>query len=93
MGTLVSFGQSIGPVPLFDIGMLGVGSRFLTRPSITTYTARREDLLAHAKDLFEVVESGLVKVHTGKTYSLADAVTAHGDIESRRTTGSLILIP
>ncbi|MGA2400635.1 MAG: quinone oxidoreductase [Syntrophobacteraceae bacterium] len=93
LGTLVSFGQSSGPVPPFDIGMLGVGSLFLTRPSIMTYTARREDLLAHAKDLFEVVESGIVKVHIGKTYSLADAGIAHRDIESRRTTGSLILIP
>ena len=57
MGTMVSFGQSGGTVPPFDLGMLSAkGSLFLTRPSLMTYTARREDLLAHAKDLFEVVE-------------------------------------
>jgi NADPH2:quinone reductase len=94
MGTIVSFGQSSGPVPPFDIGILSIkGSLFLTRPSLMTYTARREDLLAHARDLFEVVESGVVKVQIGKTYSLADAGMAHRDIESRRTTGSVILIP
>ena len=94
MGTIVSFGQSSGTVPPFDIGILSVkGSLFLTRPSIMTYTARREDLLAHAKDLFDVVASGTVKVQIGKTYSLADEGTAHHDIESRLTTGSSILIP
>ena len=94
MGTMVCFGQSSGAVPPFDSGILSLkGSLFLTRPSLMTYTARREDLLAHAKDLFDVVGSGIVKVQIGKTYSLADAGTAHSDIESRRTTGSLILIP
>jgi NADPH2:quinone reductase len=94
MGTMVCFGQSSGAVPPFDSAILSAkGSLFLTRPSLMTYTARREDLLAHAKDLFDVVESGIVKVQIGKTYSLADAGMAHSDIESRRTTGSLILIP
>ncbi len=94
MGTMVCFGQSSGAVPPFDSGILSLkGSLFLTRPSLMAYTARREDLLAHAKDLFDVVGSGIVKVQIGKTYSLADAGTAHSDIESRRTTGSLILIP
>ncbi len=94
LGTMVSFGQSGGTVPPFDIGMLAAkGSLFLTRPTLMTYTARREDLLAHAKDLFDVVGSGIVKVQIGKTYSLADAGMAHRDIESRLTTGSSILIP
>ena len=94
MGTMVSFGQSSGTVPPFDLGILSVkGSLFLTRPTLMTYTAKREDLLAHAKDLFEVVEKGIVKVQIGKAYSLADAATAHRDIESRHTTGSTILIP
>jgi NADPH2:quinone reductase len=94
LGTMVSFGQSSGTVPPFDTGILAAkGSLFLTRPSLMTYTARREDLLAHAKDLFDVVGSGIVKVQIGKTYSLADAGMAHRDIESRRTTGSSILIP
>jgi len=94
MGTIVSFGQSSGTVPPFDIGILSVkGSLFLTRPSLMDYTAGREDLLAHARDLFEVVERGIVKVQIGKSYSLADAGMAHRDMESRRTIGSSILIP
>ncbi len=94
LGTMVSFGQSSGTVPPFDIGILSVkGSLFLTRPSLMTYTARREDLLAHAKDLFDVVGSGIVKVQIGKAYPLAEAAMAHSDMESRRTTGSMILIP
>ncbi len=93
-GTMVSFGQSSGTVPPFDIGVLTVkGSLFLTRPSLMTYTARRDDLLAHAKDLFDVVGRGIVKVEIGKTYRLANAGAAHRDIESRRTTGSSILVP
>ncbi|MGC8490329.1 MAG: quinone oxidoreductase family protein [Syntrophobacteraceae bacterium] len=94
MGSMVSFGQSSGSVPPLDLGVLSAkGSLFLTRPSLMTYTARREDLLAHARDLFEVVEKGIVKAHTGKTYSLAEAGAAHRDMQSRRTTGSVILIP
>jgi NADPH2:quinone reductase len=94
MGTMVSFGQSSGTVPPLDLGILSAkGSLFLTRPTLMTYTANREDLLAHARDLFEAVGSGIVKVQIGGTYSLADAATAHRDIESRRTTGSTILIP
>ncbi|HYA42838.1 MAG TPA: quinone oxidoreductase [Syntrophobacteraceae bacterium] len=94
MGTMVSFGQSSGPVAPFDIGILSVkGSLFLTRPTLMTYTQRREDLLAHARDLFEVVEGGIVKVQIGKTYPLADVAMAHRDMESRRTTGSVILAP
>ncbi len=94
LGTMVSFGQSSGTVPPFDVGILTVkGSLFLTRPSLMTYTARREDLLAHSKDLFDVVENGIVKVQIGKIYSLAEAGMAHVEMESRRTTGSLVLIP
>jgi NADPH2:quinone reductase len=94
LGTMVSFGQSSGSVPPFDIGVLSLkGSLFLTRPTLMTYTARREELLAHAKDLFEVVEAGIVKVQIGKTYPLAEAAAAQRDMESRGTTGSVILIP
>ncbi|MDR3557312.1 MAG: quinone oxidoreductase [Syntrophobacteraceae bacterium] len=94
MGSMVSFGQSSGALPPFDLGLLSVkGSLFLTRPSLMHYTAKRDDLLAHAKDLFEVVEKGIVKVHIGKTYSLAEAGAAHSDMQSRRTTGSVILVP
>ncbi len=94
MGMMVSFGQASGPIPPFDIGILSAkGSLFLTRPSLMAYTAAREDLLAHANDLFEVVEKGVVKIEIQQTYPLAEAARAHRDLESRKTTGSTILIP
>lgn len=94
MGTMVSFGQASGTVAPLDVGLLSAkGSLFLTRPSLMTYTARREDLLAHAADLFDVVTSGAVEIAIGQSYALADAATAHRDLEARRTTGSTILIP
>lgn len=94
MGMMVSFGQASGAVPPFDPGVLAAkGSLFLTRPTLMTYTARRDDLLAHARDLFEVVGSGAVKVDIRRTYPLSEAARAHRDLESRGTTGSTILIP
>jgi NADPH2:quinone reductase len=91
MGMLVSFGQSSGPVPPFEIGQLGAkGSLFLTRPSLMTYTAKREDLLAHAKDLFAVVESGAVQIEIHQTYALKDAADAHRDLEARKTRGTTV---
>lgn len=93
-GMMVSFGQSSGPVPPFDPSLLSVkGSLFLTRPTLMTYTAKREDLLLHAQDLFEVVKKGAVKIEVRQTYPLAQVAQAHGDLESRRTTGSSVLIP
>ncbi|SHO43759.1 quinone oxidoreductase family protein [Desulfopila aestuarii] len=94
MGTLVSFGQSSGPIKPLDISLLGAkGSLFLTRPSLMHYTARREDLLAHAADLFDAVTSGAVKMHIMQEYKLKDAALAHRDLEQRKTTGSTILLP
>ena len=94
MGTMVTFGQSSGPVPALDIGILAAkGSLFLTRPSLMTYTARREDLLAHARDLFDVVKKGAVEISIGQTFDLKDAARAHQALEDRQTTGSTILIP
>jgi len=94
MGTMVSFGQASGAIAPVDIGVLAAkGSLFLTRPSLMAYTASREDLLAHANDLFAVVEKGAVRVTIGQTYALEDAAQAHRDLESRRTTGSTVLIP
>ena len=94
MGTLALFGQASGPVGPFDLSLLALkGSLFLTRPSLMHYTARREDLLAHAADLFDVVEKGVVKVEIHQTYPLAEAAQAHQDLEARSTTGSTILIP
>ncbi len=93
MGMMVSFGQSSGPVPPMDFSILAQkGSLFLTRPSLMTYTDKREDLLAHARDLFEVVSSGAVQIHTGQTYALRDAAQAHLDLEGRKTKGSTIFI-
>jgi NADPH2:quinone reductase len=94
MGMMVSFGQSSGPIPPIDTGILAAkGSLFLTRPSLMAYTASREDLLAHAHDLFDVVEKGVVKIEVRQTYPLAEASRAHRDLEDRKTTGSTLLIP
>jgi NADPH2:quinone reductase len=94
MGTMVSFGQASGSVPPLDIGLLSAkGSLFLTRPSLMTYTAERADLLAHARDLFDVVEKGVVKVPVSATYPLSEAARAHKDLADRKTTGSVVLLP
>ncbi len=94
LGTMVSFGQSCGPVEPFNIGVLGAkGSLFLTRPSLMQYTAKREDLVAHAQDLFDVIAAGAVKINIMQEYALKDTAQAHRDLESRKTTGSTILLP
>ena len=94
MGMMVSFGQASGSVPPLDLGELAArGSLFLTRPSLMVYTATREDLLNHAGDLFEVVQSGAVKIEVNQTYPLSETARAHRDLEARKTTGSTILIP
>jgi len=91
LGMMVTFGQSSGPIEPFELGLLSVkGSLFVTRPTLMTYTAKREDLLEHAKDLFSVVESGAVKIEVRQTYPLSDAAQAHKDLEARKTTGSTI---
>jgi NADPH2:quinone reductase len=94
MGMLVSFGQSSGPVESFNPGLLAAkGSLFLTRPSLMVYTAKREDLLASAAELFDVVISGAVRVEINQTYALRDTAQAHRDLEARKTTGSTVLLP
>jgi NADPH2:quinone reductase len=94
MGMMVSFGQSSGLVPAFDPGLLSAkGSLFLTRPTLMTYTAERKALLEHARDLFEVVQSGAVKIEIQQSYPLSEAARAHQDLEARKTTGSTILLP
>jgi NADPH2:quinone reductase len=93
-GLLASFGNSSGAVPPVNIGLLAAkGSLFLTRPTLVTYTAKREDLVKAAKDLFAVVKSGKVKVSINQTYALKDAAQAHRDLEARKTTGSTVLLP
>ena len=93
-GLMVSFGQSSGKVPPMDVLTLSAkGSLFLTRPTLMTYTAKREDLVASAGALFDVVASGAVKIEIKQTYALAEAASAQRDLEGRRTTGSTVLLP
>ncbi len=94
LGLMVSYGNSSGPVAPFELAVLAAkGSLFLTRPSLATYTAKREDLIAVANDLFEAVSSGAIKIRVNQTFPLRDAAAAHEALEARRTTGSTVLIP
>ncbi len=94
LGTMVSYGSASGPVPPFDIGILAAkGSLYVTRPTLATYTAKREDLVASAEDLFATVLSGAVKIRVNQTWALKDAAEAHRALEARKTTGSTVLIP
>jgi len=93
-GLMVSFGQASGMVPPLDISILSAkGSLFLTRPTLMTYTASREDLMASAAALFDAVLRGVVRIEVRQTYPLRDAARAHADLEARKTTGSTVLIP
>jgi len=93
-GLLAMFGNGSGPVAAFDLNLLAAkGSLYVTRPSLMVYTARREDLEAGAKELFDMVKSGKVKIEVNQTYKLADAAQAHRDLEARKTTGSTVLLP
>jgi NADPH2:quinone reductase len=93
-GLMVSFGQASGMVPPLDISILSAkGSLFLTRPTLMTYTASREDLMASAAALFDAVLRGVVRIEVRQTYPLRDAAQAHADLEARRTTGSTVLLP
>jgi len=94
MGLLVGFGNASGPVPPFELGRLAaMGSLYITRPTLMTYTAKRDDLVATAQDLFDVVQSGAVKIEINQTYPLSETAQAHRDLEARKTTGSTILLP
>jgi NADPH:quinone reductase len=94
LGTMVSYGNASGPVPPIDISLLAAkGSLFLTRPTLATYTAKSEDLQATARDLFEVVQSGAVKISVNQTFPLKEAAEAHRALEARQTTGSTVLLP
>lgn len=93
-GCLVLFGFSSGPVPLFDPATLGAkGSLFLTRPGLAHYIATREELVMRTTDLFRWLAEGALKLHIDRVFSLADAARAHVELESRRTTGKLLLTP
>src|SRR5690242_15554136 len=94
LGMFVSFGSASGPIDASNINIMQTkGSLFVTRPTLNTYAAKREDLLAIAKDLFAVVGSGAVKIPINQKYPLRDAAKAHRELEERATTGSSILVP
>jgi NADPH2:quinone reductase len=94
LGLMVSFGNASGPVPpVAPLELTRRGSLFLTRPTLFHYTAKRSELARGARELFEAVGSGKIVVRIGREYALADAAEAHRDLEARRTTGSLLLIP
>jgi NADPH2:quinone reductase len=94
LGLMVTYGNASGPVPPVNLGILAQkGSLFVTRPTLMTYTAKREDLVKAAKDLFAVIKSGKVKVSINQTYPLSEAAQAHRDLEARKTTGSTVLLP
>ena len=94
LGMIVSYGNASGAVPPFSPIILSQkGSLFLTRPTLGTYIAKREDLARTARELFAVVKQGAVKIAVNQTYPLREAAQAHRDLESRKTTGSTVLLP
>ena len=92
-GYMVLYGQASGPVPPIPLANLARGSVFLTRPGLGYYTADREELLWRAGDVLGWVASGELKLRIGGTFPLADAAEAHRQLESRQTTGKLLLVP
>ena len=94
LGTLVSFGQSSGKIPPFDISLLAAkGSLFLTRPTLFSYVSQRPVLLESAAELFSLIQNNVLRVGPTQTFPLQEARQAHISLEQRATTGSTILIP
>jgi NADPH2:quinone reductase len=93
LGLVALFGQSSGSVDPLNLGLLAQkGSLYVTRPTLNTYGAKRDHLVAMAKELFDVVQSGAVKIEVNQTYPLKDAAKAHADLAARKTTGSTVLL-
>jgi NADPH2:quinone reductase len=93
-GMMVLYGGSSGPVPPFDLQRLNAGgSLFVTRPKLADYTATRAELLERAGELFRFVAAGTLEVRIGHRYPLTEARQAHEDLQGRRTTGKLLLVP
>ena len=94
LGLWVTFGNASGAITNFDLLLLSSkGSLYATRPTLATYVAKRADLIANASELFDVVGKGIVKINVNHTYPLKDAVQAQRDLEGRKTTGSIVLLP
>lgn len=93
-GMMVTYGNASGPVPpISPLVLMQKGSLFLTRPTLASYTRTTQELDETAQDLFDVIASGAVKIAPPTRYKLEDAAQAHRDLEARKTTGSLVLIP
>ena len=93
-GLLALFGNSSGAVDALNTGLLAAkGSLYVTRPTLMGYVAKREELVAAAKELFDLVLAGKIQVTPRQQYALKDAAQAHRDLEGRKTTGSTVLVP
>jgi NADPH2:quinone reductase len=93
-GMLVLYGQSSGPIDPVDLQILSLkGSLYVTRPSLVHYAASRADLLERASTVLGWVADGSLKVLIGREFPLSDAAAAHAELEGRRTTGKVLLIP
>lgn len=94
LGLMVTFGQSSGSVPPFAVHELTArGSLYLTRPTLASFTATREDLLRNANELFDAIGSGILQVRVNQRFGLVEAARAHEELESRKTTGATVLLP
>ncbi len=93
-GMMILYGASSGNVPPFDLGILAQkGSLYVTRPTLASYIATRQELLARSKAVFDMILSGELDLRIGQTYKLENAAQAHKDLEARKTTGKLLLMP
>jgi NADPH2:quinone reductase len=93
-GMMVLFGGSSGAVPPFDlIALSQKGSLYVTRPTLVNYIASREELMSRSGAVFAMISSGKLKLRIAHTYPLAEAQRAHRDLEGRKTTGKLLLLP
>ena len=92
-GHLVSFGQASGPVGNWDIGRFASKSLTISRPNYAHYTDTSDKLASHVTRFFQALRRGVVRVEPPTRYDLANAADAHRDLESRRTTGALVLLP
>jgi len=93
-GLLTLFGNASGPVDALNTGLLAAkGSLYVTRPTLMSYVGKREELVAAAKELFDHVLGGRIKIGARQSYALKDAAQAHRDLEARKTTGSTVLLP
>ena len=93
-GLMATFGNASGAVPpVPPLDLMAAGSIFLTRPTLFDYIETRDELVARANDVFDRMAAGTLKIRVGETYSLEDAAKAHEDLEGRRTTGKLLIVP